>query len=161
MKIYLLRHAKSNPGYPDATRDLSDLGRRHVRRLGAFLCQQPRFQPEVLWCSPLTRAEQTAELFEQAWGRSVADRRSVECLEPERDPTSLVERLAEHSSDVLIVGHNPNLEILASILCSGERARSRVRMKAASLLCLAWNPVPSYGQMGPCELEWLLDPRML
>jgi hypothetical protein len=29
------------------------------------------------------------------------------------------------------------------------------------MACLELNPIPNYGQVGPCELSWMLDPRMI
>ncbi|MEM1222197.1 MAG: histidine phosphatase family protein [Verrucomicrobiota bacterium] len=161
MKIFLLRHAKAQPGFPDSDRRLEPEGSKHAAKLGAFLKNNPRFLPEKLWCSPLTRAQETAAVFTQSWGGSIGSPNEVEQLEPEIDPAPLVEMLSFERHDTLIVGHNPNLETLASLLISGERARSRVRLKTCCLICLQWNPLPNFGHFGPCELLWMLDPRVI
>ncbi|MGB0417022.1 MAG: SixA phosphatase family protein [Coraliomargarita sp.] len=161
MRIYLLRHAKSEPGYPDAARVLAARGRAHTAALGSFFRGQDRFRPQELWCSPLTRAEETADRFLQAWGGPVHDRRSVDALEPERDPGVLVEELVSLGREVLLVGHNPNIEILASLLISGERSRAQILIQTGVMLCLERSDYPNYGQTGPCALRWMLDPRLL
>ncbi len=161
MKVFLLRHAKAEPGFPDAARPLAARGRDHVRLLGEFLRHREQFMPSVLWCSPLARAQETADRLLDAWGGAIPQRRIVEQLEPEIDPEPLVAELEPLYKDLLIVGHNPNLETLASLLLSRERTRSRIRMKTCSLICLDWKPIPNFGQVGPCELRWMLDPRML
>jgi phosphohistidine phosphatase SixA len=161
MNIYLLRHAEAEPGFPDDSRILHASGREHARRLGDFLRAKPAFQPTALWCSPFRRAQQTAELLLEAWGGSIDSRQNEARLEPERNPAPLIEDLQQLGQDVLVVGHNPNISILASLLLSGERARTRVHFNTAVMVCLQWDPVPNYGQFGPCELDWMLDPRMI
>ena len=161
MKIYLLRHAKSEPGYPDATRILAEHGREHADGLGRFLHDQDRFRPRELWCSPLARAKETAERFLVAWGGQIHGRRSLDALEPERDPSVLVDELIALERDVLVVGHNPNMETLASLLMSGERSRAQIRIKTGVMLCLEPSFFPNHGQTGPCALRWMLDPRLL
>ena len=159
MKLYLLRHANAEPGYPDATRLLTSRGRHQARELGRFFRDKPRFAPALLWCSPLVRAQETVTCFVEGWGATIAEQSVEERLEPEMDPGPLLEKLQSIRQDVLIVGHNPNLQILASLLLSHERHRTRVRFKTCSLMCLEWHPLPNYGQFGPCELCWMLDPR--
>lgn len=161
MKLYLLRHAKAEPGFPDAERPLAPRGREHARLLGRFLHESELFLPSVLWTSPLARAQETAELFLEEWGGKIKERRTVEQLEPEIDPEPLLGDFEVQEKDLLIVGHNPNLETLASLLLSRERTRARVRLKTCCLICLDWRPIPSFGQMGSCELRWMLDPRLL
>lgn len=77
------------------------------------------------------------------------------------NPAPLVRDFQQLGQDVLVVGHNPNISILASLLLSGERARTRVYFKTAVMVCLQWDPIPNNGQFGPCELDWMLDPRMI
>ncbi|MEM8867073.1 MAG: histidine phosphatase family protein [Verrucomicrobiota bacterium] len=161
MKIYLLRHAKADPGFPDSSRVLAPRGRQHASELGKFFTEDERLGPLEIWCSPLKRAQETALLFEKSWGGSILARHEVEQLEPEIDPEPLVEMISLASRDLLIVGHNPSLETLTSLLLSGERTRARVRLKTCGFICLEWNPLPNFGQFGPCELRWMFDPRLI
>jgi phosphohistidine phosphatase SixA len=75
------------------------------------------------------------------------------------DPASVAEGLLEVGRDVLVVGHNPNITILASLLLSAERTRTN--FNTCNMACLSVAPIPNFGEVGPCELSWLLDPRML
>ncbi len=161
MNIYLLRHAAAEPGFPDECRILRACGRAHARSLGDFLRSKIAFRPTALWCSPFQRAQETAELLLGAWGGTIKQRTSEVRLEPEMNPGPLVQELQELGRDVLVVGHNPNISILASLLLSGERARTRASFKTCAMACLELNPIPNYGQVGPCELSWMLDPRMI
>ncbi len=161
MKLFLLRHAQAGAGYPDSVRELTDRGRSHARELGHFLKGNKHFQPEVLWQSPLVRAQQTAECVLSESGVAVDEVHEVDRLEPDRDPAPLLEQLDGLQRDVLIVGHNPNMSVFASVLLGGERGRARVYFKTCNLICLEWAPIPNFGQVGSCELAWMLDPRLL
>lgn len=164
MKIYLLRHANAEPSYPDAERTLSEEGRLDVEKLGSFLCQKQSFQPEQVWISPLVRAQETASILHNSLSASLKQRwteRSYDILEPERDPAPLIDLLGEVAQDILLVGHNPNLETLFSLLVSGERHRARVYLKTCVLVCLEWLPWSNNQQSGTCVLRWALDPRLL
>jgi len=159
MKVYLLRHAKAVAGSPDADRELAGRGRDHARALGKFLAGTKSFSPERLWRSPFVRAEQTAGLVQNhAKAQLAAEERGI--LEPDVDPAPLAEELKQVGPDLLIVGHNPNLEILASLLIAGERQRVRLRLKTCAIMCLDYNPIPNLGQLGVFELRWMVDPRL-
>lgn len=161
MNIYLLRHAQAEMGYPDSERCLTASGRADVERLGQFLRAKDTPLPSVLWCSPYRRAQETAGLLLQAWGDAIEQRRDEVSLEPEMNPASVAEGLLEVGQNVLVVGHNPNISILASLLLSAERGRTRANFQTCNMACLAVDPIESFGQVGPCELSWMLDPRML
>ena len=106
------------------------------------------FQPQVLWQSPLVRAQQTAHcLLIREWAVA-GGVYEIDRLEPDRDPEPLLAELECLQRDVLIVGHNPNLSLLASLLLGGERGRARVYFKTCNLLCLEWAPIPNFGQVG-------------
>lgn len=160
MRIYLLRHAKALPGFPDCERQLAPEGRIHACKLGQFLKRTGSFEPAEIWCSPLIRARQTLEAVLDPAGRSVPVR-EVEALEPEMDPAQLLPQFDLVTRDLLVVGHNPNLETLSALLLGGERQRIRVHIKTCTMLCLDYNPVPNFGHTGSCELLWMFDPRLL
>jgi phosphohistidine phosphatase SixA len=77
------------------------------------------------------------------------------------NPEPVAQGLLELISDVLVVGHNPNISILASLLLSAERGRTRAAFNTCNMACLTVNPIDNFGEVGPCELSWMLDPRML
>jgi phosphohistidine phosphatase SixA len=161
MNIYLLRHAQAESSFPDSQRILSAKGRADVDRLGQFLRSKETPLPEVLWCSPYRRAQETAGLLLEAWGGAVEQRRDEVSLEPDMNPASVAAGLLEVGRDVLVVGHNPNISILASLLLSAERGRTRTNFQTCNMACLVVSPVENFGEVGPCELSWMLDPRML
>jgi len=161
MQIYLLRHAEAASAYPDHSRPLTDAGRQHVRNLGGFLLKSSRLNPAAIWRSPYLRAQQTTEILSEVLDFESLPLTVREDLTPESNPQSVFDAIAAQKSDLLIVGHNPHLSILCSLLLGAERGRLRVHLQTCNLVCLEWFPIPNHGQTGPCELNWLLDPRLL
>ena len=149
MNIYLLRHAQAESSYPDSQRVLSAKGRADAERLGLFLRSKKTPLPSVLWCSPYRRAQETAGLVLNTWGGAVEQRRDEECLEPDMNPASVAEGLLKLERDVLVVGHNPNISILASLLLSAERGRTRTNFDTCNMACLSVAPIPNFGEVGP------------
>jgi phosphohistidine phosphatase len=161
MKIYLLRHGQAGGGHPDASRILTEQGRAHAQQLGEFLRRKETAPPAVLWCSPYRRARETANIVLDAWGMAVTDRKDEARLEPEMNPSPLVDEFRQLDQDLLVVGHNPNISILASLLLNAERGRIRVNFQTCIMACLEMDPIPNHGEVGPCKLSWMLDPRVL
>lgn len=136
MRLHLLRHAEAVDNPDDDARVLSAFGRSSLEPL-AGLVYAGRLLPEDLevWHSPLLRAEETAQLFvRHARLRSRLHLRSG--LRPEDDPAELLPTLMERSADLLLVGHEPFLSTLATLLLVGAPYPPKVIMEKASLLCL-------------------------
>lgn len=117
--LVLLRHAKSDwpPGVPDLERPLNRRGRRDAPSVGRVLATRPPL--DVVVTSPARRTRQTLEAVLSALPVG---------LEPIIDPRvydadvpSLLEVLADvpaAAERVLLVGHNPGIEMLATYLIS-------------------------------------------
>lgn len=160
MNVYLLRHAQAEASYPDGQRQLTARGRSHAQLLGEWLSRSPEDLPGRILCSPLVRARETLELVGAAWsGESLGEPEVLESLVPEGNPLEVVSILDSMQEDVLLVGHNPNIEVLGSLLMSGERCRARLVVKTCVLLRFNWSPFPNHGETGPAALRWILDPR--
>jgi len=91
-------------------------GRADVRATGKAL-KREGVRPDAVWCSPLVRAVQTAELLasELGFGGEVE---AFACLEPHGSLGSLLEILGERPElDVVVIaGHEPFLSGAASLL---------------------------------------------
>jgi len=161
MKIYLLRHAQAAAAYPDSTRPLTEAGREHARSLADFLRRNAAMSPQVIWRSPYLRAKETADILIETLGLESSPLHVRDDLTPDSGPKDVLAEIPDLSGDVLIVGHNPHLSVLAALLLSGERGRVRIDLQTCNLVCLEWFSFPNYGETGPCALSWMLDPRML
>ncbi|OQA33750.1 MAG: Phosphohistidine phosphatase SixA [Betaproteobacteria bacterium ADurb.Bin341] len=124
MELLLWRHAEAEEGKDDLARPLTARGVKQALRMADWL--RPRLPKHLkTYASPAKRAQQTAE----ALGISFkTDRR----LGPFADVADLI-ALADWPSDggaVLLVGHQPVLGRLASLLLAGQEADWAVKKGA-------------------------------
>lgn len=117
--VIVLRHAKAQPvgTVPrDYDRVLNDKGRRQVRHL-ADLVRVARERVDAVIASSAPRALETATEIAEAMGpgtRLETDESFYGCL-PERWLDALRDQPGEREA-VMIVGHNPELEMVAEAL---------------------------------------------
>ncbi len=163
MNLYILRHA--NAGTPranptlDAKRPLDKEGKQQCILIATCL-NALNVHFDVIVSSPLKRAMQTASLVGMEIGYE-SKLVITEALSPEgsvADFQKLVSELSKNEN-VLIVGHNPNLQHFLSSLLStaslnGHRPESSIRLRKGALAKVDC-------ARRPATLNWLLDPRML
>jgi phosphohistidine phosphatase len=130
--LYLLRHAKSSwddPGLTDHDRPLAPRGRKAARRIASHLSRTQR-RPRLVLCSSATRARQTWDAIAGVLGATAEV--VVEDALYGADAVELLARLhevPEAVEAVLVVGHNPALQDLASWLAGGGDPGSLGRLR--------------------------------
>jgi len=157
MRLYILRHgdAVESTFYQDRDRPLSDLGKRQILSVAHFF-EIAREKPDLILTSPLLRAQQSCDLIREHLG--VTDSLTAESLASGGTIRDLVKELDTHSvGTLLLVGHEPQLSGLISVLTGGDE-QFRVEMKKASLACLE---VRQPLKKGHAVLTWLLAPSLL
>jgi phosphohistidine phosphatase len=117
MRIYLVRHGDAvseDEAGSDRDRWLSAKGREGARVLGKLLREQ-RVEPDVILCSPLPRAVQTAELIASMvdYIAPIASRR---CFEPAAQPRVAADEIRAAGLSVIVVTHEPHISTLAAFL---------------------------------------------
>lgn len=123
-RLFLLRHAKArwaDPGTRDYDRPLAPSGLEDAGRLGAMMAATGQ-RPDSVLCSGAVRARQTWAALAQHL--PVEDVRFLDDLY-NSDAGGYLEvvRQAGTARSLLIVGHNPMLEDLATVLSqSGDKA---------------------------------------
>ena len=161
MKVLIVRHAKAEQRAPlgllrkkDSERALTPGGRRDMARAAKGL---KRLLPEIniLAASPLARAKETAQILSECYDHIEVT--ELPLLSPGTKPAALLTWLREqqHDATVALVGHEPDLAILASYLLTG-REESRLLLKKGAC-CLI--DLPDRSAAG--KLEWLLQPGAL
>jgi phosphohistidine phosphatase len=162
MNLYLLRHAiaadSSASGFADSKRRLTPEGRSKLRRAARGM-KALELDFHLILSSPYLRAKQTAEVVADLF-ECRSRLKFTEHLKPAARPEALVQVLRRFEGppdEVLLVGHEPFLSQLVSLLCSGRRDCA-ITMKKAGLCKLTTESL----QPGKCAtLEWLLTPRQL
>ena len=157
-QLYILRHGiafpPGTPEYSEEERPLTDQGKcrmkqiaRGMRRLG--------IRPDRIFCSPLVRAKQTADIVAKVLKKQeqlvVTDE-----LRADRASSSVRAWLSEVSDeDVMVVGHNPTLSDLIAELTVGEREGPLTELRKGGLASLSVAP------SGRFQLDWLATPRLI
>jgi phosphohistidine phosphatase len=162
MDVYLVRHAIAearDPGrWPDdAERPLTPEGIARFRSAARGL---RRIVPKVdaALSSPYVRAWQTAEILrdETAWPAP----EPCPPLEAVSAPSAAVGVLQAHGqrSSVALVGHEPYLSSLASLLVTGDEHALRLELKKGGVALLALDAEPA---PGAALLRWSVSPKIL
>ncbi len=135
MRIYLVQHALAWDEAHDPQRAVSTQGCEDVVRTAGFLSLFVKPKPKFVFHSGKLRAQQTAEMFAEAW--HVSDHvLQTDGLSPNANPEVWAAKLNVMKDDVLIVGHLPHLPRLVSLLLCGDTDTKPVRFHNANVVCL-------------------------
>lgn len=163
MELYIQRHAiavlRGTEGYDrDGDRPLTAKGAKKMKQIAAGM-RTLGISPDLILSSPLVRARQTAEIV-----AGVFDLRKKleysEALSTDGDNEDVVSEITKHEAScgsILLVGHEPSLSGLISLLIAGDE-RVPITMKKGGLCKLTVNSI-HYGRCA--TLEWLLTPKQL
>jgi phosphohistidine phosphatase len=145
--LLILRHGKSSRAHtdiPDHDRPLKKRGKRDARRMGQLLLDQ-ELVPDLILTSTAKRARKTARLTADTCGysRGIAQRSDLYM----GGPTAYIEALqgvADESQRVMVVGHNPDLELLLEVLTGHTEWLPTAALAYISLPILSWTDVREY-----------------
>lgn len=163
MNLYLLRHAiavsrGAGRARTDRQRPLTPKGRRRLRQVIDAM-RRLGLEFDLIVSSPFLRARQTAELVVSELP-SAAPLEFTDALAVGSQPRQVLDLLARRQpapGAVLLVGHEPLLSQVASVLLCGAPGL-RLQLKKAGLCKLS---VPSLAGGQRATLEWLLTPKQL
>ncbi len=153
MRLYLVRHGNALPKEAAPERPLSDEGRMQASKMASFLKPQ-RIEVEAIWQSGKTRALQTAEIMAAA----VYSRRGIVehgGLEPNGPAKPIAKEIGKEIGELMIVGHLPFMDRLASTLLAGEKDQEFVCFDEATVACLERD------EGGQWTLLWLVAPQLV
>ena len=157
MDLIIVRHGHAvEVGAKDAATDeeryLTAEGRRASARAGKLLRSFVK-SPAMVYTSPLVRARQTADILKKALGL-----RGKAIVTKHLAPGGVSVRLLKELKDEIcvLVGHNPDLEELASA-CLGSGGRCLIELKKAGICWIrfAGRPIPGRGL-----LKMLVPPKL-
>ena len=168
-RLMLLRHAKSDwakPGLRDHDRPLNARGREAAPKMGAYMVRHALL-PDLIVASTARRVAETLELLLPAFDTApkiiseprVYDARANALLDIAREAPRTAHSL-------LLVGHNPGMAELASLLIASGDVDARQRLiekfPTAGLAVIDF-PVDDWGKLHPRggRLDRFVVPRAL
>lgn len=159
MEIYILRHGiaveRGASGYKkDSDRPLTKEGEEKMLQIAqAIFAMDVRF--DLILSSPYVRADQTAQIVAGELDREVT---FTKFLAPGGDASELIAEINDEKPQrVLVVGHEPDLSRLISILVTGDGDAS-IELKKGGLCKLTTDRLT----LSRCAtLNWLLTPKQL
>ena len=163
MILYLIRHAIAvEAGLfegDESQRPLTSKGRRKMRSIAHGL-KELQIQLDLILTSPYLRSTQTAHILAKKFDLKKEQVILTDHLAPTSYADQLVDEINEKYGDlqhIAIIGHEPYLSNLASLLITGDPNVSIV-LKKGGICRLSIEKI----QYGRCAiLEWLLSPSQL
>lgn len=140
-RLLILRHAKSSWDHPDLAdidRPLNKRGQRDAPRMGRWI-QQQKLLPDIIASSPAERAKTTARLVAEACG--FTSQLKLVSKFYGGGPEAYVhwlQKLTEDCRIPLVVGHNPDLETLLTILTGEVAALPTAALAEVELSVARW-----------------------
>ncbi len=163
MKIHILRHGIAvmrddlDVGN-DSGRQLTAKGKRQLRQTATAM-KQMGLRFDLILSSPYLRARQTAEIVAESL-KLTKRLKFSDALEPDGSLKNLIGQLNESKpapENVLLVGHEPYLSCLISLLTTGGMDLAMDFKKGG--LCKLEIEKLSHGRCA--TLVWLLTPRQM
>ena|SRR5947209_6420410 len=163
MNLFVLRHGiaveHGAAGYEDDDeRPLTSKGERKVW-MTAEAMEEMEISFDLILASPLVRARQTAEIVAEAL-KATKRLELTDTLAPQESAEPFIEFLNDQRpepADVLLVGHEPFLSGLISLLISGDYEAS-ILLKKGGFCKMS---VEELGHTKCATLEWLLTPKQM
>jgi len=165
MILYIIRHAIAAPAggeageQDDSQRALTDKGRKKMRRIAQAL-KELKAPIDLILTSPYLRATQTARILRKTLGLGKDKVVLAEDLMPAGEAEHLVNEIKDHfaaAGNIALVGHEPSLSRLISVLVSGDPTLP-ILLEKGGICRLSIEKL----QYGRCAiLEWLLAPAQL
>ena len=160
MLLYIMRHGlaeEPSPKGDDGARKLTESGADKIRKAAAGMSASGLAFESIL-TSPITRALQTAEIV--AGEMSGPKPRSVPELSTGTSPASAFEAIGKLRlpESVLVVGHEPTLSRLASLMLTDSSESVGIRLKQGSVIALEF---ADRIQRGGAQLRWMMTQRQL
>jgi len=124
-RLYLLRHAKAvatDPGLDDFARELTVRGMQDAAAMARYL-HKNGMRPDLILASGAARTRQTAQLVQRELD-TILEYHDTLYLAERGKILAMVQAAPAALSSVMVIGHNPGIEDLASLL-----AREPVRRK--------------------------------
>ena len=167
--LLVLRHAKSSwdqIDLDDFDRPLAARGQGAAPLMGQYL-RKHGLQPDLVVCSPAARTQETWQLVQSELGADISCKmlRTIYLAAPSQ-LLAVVRRTPDDVGTLMVIGHNPGLERLASSLSGSGRdkdlAKLRTKFPTAALAVITFDAAHwSQVAAGAGRLEAFVRPKDL
>ena len=158
--LLILRHARASAamrGQNDHERPLDERGQRDARAVGQRLAAADLL-PDLILASSAARTVETARLVAESGGFSGELRpESALYLAPARRYLELLAGLAEGAPRVMVVGHNPGLELLVERLTRRPEELPTAALALVELPIERWDALHDGWPRGRLAQLWRPD----
>jgi phosphohistidine phosphatase len=153
MLLYLVQHAEAKSEDEDPSRSLSEKGIQNIREV-AHYASALDIKVSKIFHSTKLRALQTAQVLAEYI--KVKDGISeTKGLDPLDDPGIWFKRISEIEEDIILVGHLPHLNKLASFVLCGDVEKNIIDFKMGGIACL------KKFDNGSWSVEWVIIPELV
>lgn len=161
MTLYILRHAEAEDLAPDGEdydRALTQAGCDRTREAAAGM-RALGLKFDVILSSPKVRAVETASLVAAAYDKQ-AGQELIQVLADQTPIEHAVAALAPYFmlKHVLIVGHEPQLSAICSLILTGEPDLLKMNLKKGGCAAIE---LPNRTDRAGAELLWMMTQKQL
>jgi len=155
MRLYIIRHAKAAPAQSDCSphpggaeaaadfdRELTDRGQAQARFLAARFGRE-KIGVRTIVASRFPRALQTAHFLQRPLACDLRTDTRLEVDHPVSEALAVIKDHADERS-LMLVGHNPQLGELISVLCSGLPPQELI-LKTGEMVVMDIRPAQPVG----------------
>jgi len=151
MRVYLVQHAKAKSKDEDPDRHITDEGKADTVKV-AGLAELMQVQVSKILHSGKTRTKETAETIAYAL-RPPNGFEMIEGLNPMDDVKPLAEKIVQSEEALMLVGHLPFMQRLASYLVAGDPEQPVVKFHYSAIVCLTYDQEQWW-------VDWIFTPEM-
>ncbi|NQT80212.1 MAG: phosphohistidine phosphatase SixA [Candidatus Aminicenantes bacterium] len=150
MRLYLIQHGLSLPEEKDPEKSLSPEGKEQTKKIAEFL-REKNIKVDNIWHSPKKRSVQSAQIYFNSISCSEIQERGD--LNPLDSVDKFPEEIQLNNKDLMIVGHLPFLQKLASLLLAGSENYQFLSFRNFGIVCLEYLDI--------WKLEWMIIPQFI
>lgn len=154
MKLYLVQHGESKPEAEDPERSLTAKGEEETQKI-SIAGNNLNVRPSKIYHSGKLRATQTAKIISKGLNLPTSSLTFAQGLNPNDDVKPWARRISEETEDLMVVGHLPFLEKLASLLLCGDEDARVVLFRYSGIVCLEKKEDKRWA------VRWILLPEMV
>ena len=153
MRLFLVQHGDAMVKEVDPKRPLSDRGQRDVEQVAAFL-KKAGIRATAIFHSGKKRAQQTADILAMRIAGSARPEK-ISGIDPLDPVEALVPTIDEWTSDTIVVGHQPFMGKLVSLLVTGNEEGVVASFRPGSIACLEREENAGW------SIAWMIRPELL